>query len=307
MKHNHFILQLAFPLFFLMAAVAGAQTMPLVEQAQQSDAFKFSVQSQLVEVFLTVKEDNQWVPDLKIADFRLTEDGSPISILRIDNQEVPLQVVLLFDVSESIRDSLNTIQDAVAAFVESLNLKDRVILVLFSAEIAVYSQTTDDRTPILKAIRNAQAGGTTRLNDALLLGMNLLKDKRGRKAIVCFTDGEDTSDTTSRMVVRDAAAQFGYPIYTIGAGAGLELARLKFILSDFADISGGRAFFIQNLGKLRRVFMDIATELRSAYTLHYYTQVPPDGRWHELKVQTIDPKYTVHSRKGFFAVKAATK
>ena len=307
MKHTHFILQLAFPFFFLIAAVTGTKTTPLVGQAQQSDAFKFSVQSQLVEVFLTVKEDNQWIPDLKITDFRLAEDGSPVSISRIDNREVPLQVVLLFDVSESIRDSLNTIQDAVVAFVESLNRKDRVILVLFSTEIAVYSQTADDRTPILRAIRNARAGGMTRLNDAILLGMNLLKDKRGRKAIVCFTDGEDTSDTSSRMAVRDAAAQFGHPIYTIGAGAGLELARLKMILSDFAEISGGRAFFIQNLRRLRKAFMDVAAELRSAYVLHYYTQVLPDGQWHELKVETIDPKYTVHARKGFFAVKAATK
>jgi VWFA-related protein len=137
--------------------------------------------------------------------------------------------------------------------------------------------------------------------------MKLLTDKRGRKAIVCFTDGQDTSGTTSRIAVRNAAAQFGYPIYTIGAGAGLELSSLKIILSDFAEISGGRAFFIQNLRKLREAFMEVAAELRSAYVLYYYTQVLPDGRWHELKVSAVDPQYSVHARKGFFAGNAASK
>ena len=295
---------LIFP-FFLMAVIAGMQANSPVQQEQESDSFRISVQSQLVEVFLTVTEGNQWIPNLEVYEFRLTEDGSQVPVLRIDNQDVPLQIMLLFDVSESIRDSLNTIQDAVAAFVESLNPKDRVTLILFGSEIIVFPQITDDREPILKAIGNARAGGTTRLNDAMLLGMNLLKDKPGRKAIVCFTDGQDTAGTTSRKEVRNAAAQLGFPIYTIGAGAGLELESLKMILRDFAETSGGRAFFIQNLRRLREVFIEVAAELRSAYVLHYYTQVPPDGRWHDLRVETIDPKYTVHARKGFFARDAA--
>jgi Ca-activated chloride channel family protein len=288
-----------------MAAMAAAQMIPYVQQEQKSDPFRISVQSQLVEVFLTVTKGNQWIPNLKVSEFRLTEDGIPVPVLRIDNQDVPLQIVLLFDVSESIRDSLNTIQDAAAAFVESLNPEDRVTLVLFGSEITAYPQTTDDREPILRAIGNARAGGVTRLNDAILLGMNLLKDRLGRKAIVCFTDGQDTSGTTSRQEVRNAAAQSGFPIYTLGTGAGLELASLKMILRDFAEISGGKAFFIQNLRSLREVFIEVAAELRSAYVLHYYTQVAPDGGWHELKVETIDPKYSVHARKGFFAGAAA--
>ena len=265
------------------------------------DSYRISVQSQLVEVFLTVTKDDRWIPNLRASDFRLTEDGSTVPIVRIDNQGVPLQIALLFDVSESIRDSLPTIRDAIVAFVESLNREDRIALVLFNSEIAVHSQPTDDREPILKAIRNARAGGITRLNDAIVLGLRLLKDKGRRKAMVCFTDGQDTSGTTPRMVARKAATQSGYPIYAIGTGAGLELASLKAILHDFAEISGGRAFFIQNLGRLREVFVGVAAELRSAYVLYYYTQVPPDGRWHELKVQTNDPQYSVHSRSGFFA------
>jgi VWFA-related protein len=288
-------------LFLFAMAKAVAQTVPQQEQKSGRDDFRFSVQSQLVEVYATVTKGKQLIPHLKASDFRIAEDGLPVSIDRLDNKDVPLQIALLFDVSESVRDSLKTIQDAVAAFVKSLNSEDRVILILFSSEILTYPQTTDDREPILNEIRNARAGGTTRLHDAMLLAMRYLYGKSGRKAIVCFSDGEDTSGASSRTSVLNAAARCGFPIYTIGAGAGLELDSLKIVLRDFAEVSSGRAFFIQNLRKLREAFAEVAAELHSAYVLNYYTQVPSDGRWHELVVSTIDPDYSVHARRGFFA------
>ncbi len=285
----------------IAVALTGAQTVHQPEQQRDGNGLKFSVQSQLVEIYLTVTKGNQLVPNLKAADFKLTEDDQPVSIDHLDNQEVPLQIVLLFDVSESIRDSLQTIQDDAAAFVESLNPNDRVMLVLFNSEIHVYPQLTDDREPILREIRNAQARGMTKLYDAMLLAMKSLNGKPGRKAIVCFTDGQDTSGTSSRIAVLNAAARFGYPIYTIGAGAGLELDSLKILLREFADINSGKAFFIQNLRKLREAFVEVGTELRSAYVLNYYTLVPSDGRWHKLGISVSNPAYTVHARKGFFA------
>jgi VWFA-related protein len=285
----------------------GAPSMRQADQRKEGDSFRFFVQSQLVEIYLTVTSGNQLIPNLRASDFKLTEDGLPVSIERLDNLDVPLQIALLFDVSESIRGSLKVIQDAAAAFVDSLSPQDRVLLVLFNSEIRACPQTTDDREPILREIRNAQARGVTKLYDAMLLGMKYLDGQPGRKAIVCFTDGEDTSGTSSRVAVLNAAARFGYPIYTIGTGAGLELESLKIILREFAEINSGRAFFIQNLRKLREAFLEVAAELRSAYVLHYYTRVPPDGQWHDLSIRTLDPECSVHARKGFFAKKAENR
>jgi len=280
-----------------------AQGLSQPQQKSEGEGFRFSVQSQLVEVYLTVTRGNQLVPNLKLSDFKLMEDGIPVTADRLDNQEVPLQIVLLVDVSESIRDSLKTTQDVAIAFVDGLNPKDRVMLVLFNSEIRAFEQTTDDRKRIVTEIKNAQAQGMTRLYDSMLLGMQYLNGKPGRKAIVCFTDGENTSGTSSRAAVLNAAARFGYPIYTIGTGAGLELTSLQTLLREFADINGGRAFFIQSVHKLRDAFAEVATELRSAYVLNYYTRIPPDGRWHDLSISTADPGYTVHARKGFFATR----
>ena len=284
----------------IVAAEAGAQKISPA-QRQEEDGYKFIVQSQLVEIYLTVTQNNRLVPNLNASDFILVEDGTPVPIDRLDNQDVPLQIVLLFDISESIRDSLKTIQDAATVFVESMNPDDRVMLVFFNSEIHSFEQTSDDREPILREIRNVRAWGMTKLYDALLFGIKYLEGKQGRKAIVCFTDGQDTSGTSSRVAVLNAAARSGYPIYTIGTGAGLELASLKIILQEFADINSGRSFFIQNIRKLREAFLEVASELRSAYVLNYYTRVSPDGRWHALSISTLNPHCSVHARKGFFA------
>jgi VWFA-related protein len=280
-----------------VTALSGAQTVP---------GFKFSVQSQLVEVYLTVTSGKQLIPHLKASDFKVTEDGIPVSIDRLDSQDVPLQIVLMCDISESIREFLKEIQDAASAFIESMNPEDRVTLILFNSEIRVFPKNTSDRGPILNEIRNAHAGGMTKLHDSLLAGMKYLEGKPGRKAIVCLTDGQDTSSTSSRIAVLNAAARYGYPIYTIGTGAGLELSSLKMILRDFAEVNSGRALFLQSIRKLREAFAEIQAELRSAYVLNYYTHVPPDGRWHDLNIATVDPAFEVHARKGFFATTVKT-
>jgi VWFA-related protein len=278
----------------------GAQT---IFQAPKPEVngLKYSVQSQLVEIYATVTKGKQRISHLKASDFQLLEDDSPVSIDHLDNPEVPLQIVLLFDVSESIRDSLKEIQDAAILFVRSLNPKDRVTLVFFNSEIRVYPQLTDSREPAIREIRTAQAGGITKLYDAMMLGIKQLDGKSGRKAIICFTDGQDTSGTASRMAVLNAAARSGYPIYAIGTGAGLELESLQLLLGEFAEINGGRAFFIQNLRKLQEAFMEVGEELRSAYVLNYYTRVPSDGKWHSLQIRTTAPDFSVLARKGFFA------
>jgi VWFA-related protein len=285
-------------LFLFVFAAPAARA-----QASKTDGFKFAVQSQLVEVYLTVTKNNRLVPNMKSSDFSVTEDGKPIAIDRLDSQDVPLQIVLLFDISESVREDLKHLQDAAYAFIGSLNPQDRLMLVLFNSEIHEFVQNSDDRKNILEEIRNAQARGTTKLYDALLLGMNYLNGKPGRKAIVCFTDGQDTSGTSSRTAVLNAAAHFGFPIYTIGVGAGLEMDSLRIILKEFADVNSGKALFIENLRKLRSAFQEVASELHSAYVLNYYTQIPPDGKWHELNISINVPELEVHTRKGFFAGK----
>jgi VWFA-related protein len=288
-----------------MFGAADAQTLPARDQRDGNIRYNFAVQSQLVEVFCIVSKGKRLVPNLHASDFRLTEDGTPVVIDHLDNPDIPLQIVLMFDISSSVKESLSTIKEAARGFLESLNSEDRVMLVLFNSAIQAFPQSTENRNMILQEIRDAKAQGGTKLYEALLLAMQYLSGDSGRKAIVCFTDGQDTSSKASRTDVIDAATRVGYPIYIVGTGAGLGLSTSKMILNEFAAINGGRAFFIQSLGKLREAFAEVALELRSAYVLGYYTRIPADGMWHELDLTAIDPTYSVRARRGFVARRAA--
>ncbi|HYK91654.1 MAG TPA: VWA domain-containing protein [Acidobacteriota bacterium] len=266
----------------------------------QTDAI-FAVRTQLVQIYLTVTDGGHRVDNLAASNFKVSEDGVPVDIHSLDNETVPLQVALLLDTSESMREALPFVQEAALDFVNSLRPIDRVTLIPFSTDIRCVSQLTDDRGIILQAIRNTEAHGTTKLYDALLFAMKHLSGKDGRKAIVSFSDGEDTAQTSSLRVVLNAAARYGYPIYTVGAGAGLQRESLKRILRQLAEVNSGKMFFEDDTGALHTVFEEVAAELRSAYVLSYYTQVPFDGRWHDVQIEPTNPAYRIHCRRGFYA------
>ncbi|MFH1574750.1 MAG: VWA domain-containing protein, partial [Acidobacteriota bacterium] len=234
-------------------------------------------------------------------DFSILEDGRPRELYRLDTAEVPLQVALLLDTSDSMREALAVTQEAAVYFVESLNPKDRVTLIPFSSDIRFIPQLTDDPGPIKQAIRSTRARGATKLYDALLFAMKYLAEKEGRKAIVAFSDGQDTARSASLSVALNAAARYGYPIYTIGAGSGLRSEQLKRVLRQLAEINSGKCYYVEEPRDLKSAFSAVAGELRAAFVLNYYTQVPHDGRWHDVAISLPDPRYKIHSRKGFYA------
>jgi Ca-activated chloride channel family protein len=261
----------------------------------------FSVQSQLVQIYFTVTDGNRLVPHLDPAGFRASEDGNPIEFDRIDNQSAPLQIAVLFDLSESMRGSLHQIREAAITFIEALQPEDRVNLILFNSDIRSIPQITADRRPILEAIRQTNTQGGTKLYEALLYSMKLLNGKEGRKAIVCFSDGEDTSRYSSLKTVLNGAAHYGFPIYTIAAGSALSTRGLKTVLRQISNLNSGKALVVEDPRRLKEAFASVATELRSSYVLYYYTRAPFDGKWHSLTVRTADPRYEVHARHGFYA------
>jgi VWFA-related protein len=234
-------------------------------------------------------------------DFQLAEDGVVREIARLDAGTMPLQVALLLDASESMRGALRQTQEAAAYFVESMQPGDRVTLITFNSDIRSIAQTGDDLKPILDGIRQAEPRGITKLYDALLFAMKYLSEREGRKAIVVFTDGEDTAFGSPLGITLRAAAIYGYPIYTLSAGEALKNQVFRRTLQQLAEVNSARMFLVEDPAELRNSFRAVADELRSTYVLNYYTQVPRDGQWHTLDVRVNNPKFKVHTRKGFYA------
>lgn len=157
------------------------------------------IETNLVTIPVAVVDrNNRFVPDLRQADFQVFEDGKPQEIAYFANTEQPFTVVMLIDVSNSTRFKIEEIRDAALAFVKNLKENDRVMIVSFSEEVEVLTEPTSDRYAIARAVRNLQFGNGTSLYDAVDYVLNQrLKRIEGRKAVVLFSDGVDTTSRFS--------------------------------------------------------------------------------------------------------------
>jgi VWFA-related protein len=176
------------------------------EEVDTGDVIR--VDTTLVTIPVSVTDRNgRYIPNLRKEDFRLWEDGVEQSVAFFSSVDKPFSLVLMIDTSGSTRFRLEDIQDAAIAFVNQLRQDDRVMVVSFDDQVRVLSEFTSDRYRLRDAIRQTQTGNGTRLYDAVDLVMNQrLNSVAGRKAIVLFTDGVDTTSRHASYAenVRDA-------------------------------------------------------------------------------------------------------
>ncbi|HEY0378553.1 MAG TPA: VWA domain-containing protein [Pyrinomonadaceae bacterium] len=176
------------------------------EEVDENDVVR--VNTTLVSIPVTVMDrSGRFIPDLRQQDFHIYEDNVEQQVAYFASVEKPFTVALVIDTSASTRFRLEEIQDAAFAFINQLRPNDRVIVVSFDEEVRVLAQATSDRARLREAISRVRTGGGTKLYDAMDLVINrLLSREQGRKAVVLFTDGVDTTSTRAsyQSNVRDA-------------------------------------------------------------------------------------------------------
>ena len=153
------------------------------------------VNTTLITIPVSVMDrDGRYVPNLLKDDFRIWEDGVEQDVAFFQSVDKPFSVVLMLDTSPSTQFRLEDIQDAAITFVSQLRPDDRVMVVSFNDDIKVLSEFTTDRSKLQRAILKARTDDGTRLYDAVDMVMNQHFSRiQGRKAIVLFTDGVDTT------------------------------------------------------------------------------------------------------------------
>ena len=159
----------------------------------------YTVDTNLISTPVSVLDRNgRFIPGLKKKDFKIFEDGILQTIDTFYSSEMPFTVVLMIDVSPSTRYKLDDIHYAAITFVNQLRPSDRVMVVAFDQRVKILSEPTTDKKELYGAIYKAQFGSGTSLYDAVDYVSNLdLVTASGRKAIVIFTDGVDTTSRRS--------------------------------------------------------------------------------------------------------------
>jgi Mg-chelatase subunit ChlD len=153
------------------------------------------VDTTLVSIPVSVMDrDGKYIPNLRKEDFRIWEDGVEQLVAYFASTEKPFTVALVIDTSGSVKERLQEIQNAAMTFVDHLRSDDKVMVVSFDDKIRFLTpDPTTDRYAIRGAIDRVAPGSGTRLYDAVDQVMNKMRSIEGRKAIVLFTDGVDTT------------------------------------------------------------------------------------------------------------------
>ncbi len=259
------------------------------------------ITANLVSVPVTViNRQGQYVVDLRQNDFRIYEDGAEQTIAHFSNVDRPFSVALLIDTSGSTAPFLDQIKRAAKAFVEQLRPSDKVRPVYFHGEIkSLTTVGTNDRGQLNAAIDQIEPGDVlmgTRLYDAVDFALSALKPESTRKAVVLFTDGENTwGKATIKSTLREAE-ESDVIVYTLQYG---DMPPDKY-LQQLANKTGGRYFKAGDINAIRQSFAGVAEELRRQYVIGYYPKEPAQsGQERKIKVKVNRKAVAVRARRSY--------
>jgi len=269
-----------------------------------TDAFNIGVRTDLVELFLNVRNKGGWFIDgLKKEDFIVYDNGDARKLAFFESEEYPVTVVMLLDTSGSMTVSMAYLQTAASSFLTSLRANDRVALYSFGGMLKEVSPFTEEKMELVDHIDRIYADGGTPLYDAVVRGVSLLTKITGRKAILLFTDGADTTSRLSYESVARRCGRSSVPVFTVGCGDAVKNHAIRKLLDALSKNSGGQSIYVKNTRSLEKAFAKISDVLRTTYHAGYYTRKKPDGKWHDVSADLTSGRWSVYTRSGYYAVR----
>jgi Ca-activated chloride channel family protein len=282
---------------------------------RQQPSFRGGVE--LVSLNVTVTDGSQkYVTDLSQDDFNVFEDGVKQDVSFFSRTNLPIALALLLDTSASMETKLTTAQEAAIGFARRLRPQDLAEVIDFDSRVVVLQPFSNSASDLEQAIRKTSAGGSTSLYNAVYIALKDLKkavatnaEDIRRQAVIVLSDGEDTSSLLPFEEVLDLAKRSETAIYAIGLrnaeGPSTSMKGFKeaeFVLRQFAQETGGRAFFPSQIADLAGIYGQIGDELSSQYTVGYTSKnLRRDGAWRRIVVRVSRPNVTARTKQGYFA------
>jgi Ca-activated chloride channel family protein len=264
-------------------------------------------------VFTVTDRHGRYVKNLAKADFSVLDDSKPVEQIRSFHSEtdLPLQVGLMVDASNSVRDRFKFEQESAIEFLNQTVRPryDKAFVVGFDVTPEVTQDFTDNTEALSRGVRALRPGGGTAMYDALYFACRdkLLKEQQSgtvRRAIILLSDGDDNMSHVTREEAIEMAQRAGVIVYSISTNitGGARRGGDK-VLERIADATGGRAFFPFQLNDVANAFVEIQDELRSQYALSYNpANLRNDGRYHTIEILAQNHKgLRVRSRRGYYA------
>ncbi len=280
-----------------------------------------------IRLTVTVTSSKRLVTELNLENFQVWVDKDPAKIVRLSNQEVPVSLGILFDVSASMGTlrttkklgELSLIQRALAKFFEHSNPANDYFLVGFNVKPQLLVDWTSDTASIMDNLGVVKPKGNTALFDACYVAMEKLqRGRHSKRVLLLITHGQDNTSRFSFHEVKELLKETGILLYAIhlqsseAAGSALGMED-EGVLYELTTTSGGFLY----IGKIFRrqrdaeeIFETIANELRNQFSLEIESRgVASKKKWHKIKVKLTSTSgdsaiknLTLRTRAGYYSL-----
>src|SRR6201981_3082132 len=272
----------------------------------------YKSESDLVLVPVTITDPmNRLVTGLDKENFSVFEGKDQQDIRHFSSEDAPVSLGVIFDMSGSMSSKIERAREAVIEFFKTANPQDEFFMITFAdkpEEISDFTQSIED---IQGKLVYTIPKGRTALLDAIYLGVSKMRQaKYPKRALLVISDGGDNHSRYTEGEIKSVVKEADLLMYAIGIYdrymSTPEEQLGPALLGDLTELTGGRAFTIDNPNDLADVATKIGIELRNQYVLGYRPKNPAhDGKWRKIKVKLIPPKglppLRVYAKTGYYA------
>jgi Ca-activated chloride channel homolog len=278
--------------------------------ASHTRPYKSSVELVLVPVTIT-DPMNRLVTGLDKDNFTVFEGKNQQEIKSFSSEDAPVSLGVIFDMSGSMSSKIERAREAVVEFFKTANPQDEFFMITFADKPEEVSDFTSSIEDIQGKLVYTVPKGRTALLDAIYLGVSKMRHaKYPKKAMLIISDGGDNHSRYTEGEIKSMVKEADVLIYAVGIYDHYfptEEEKLgPALLSEVTELTGGRAFTIDNPNDLADVATKIGIELRNQYVLGYRPTNPTrDGKWRKIKVKLLPPKglppLRVYAKTGYYA------
>jgi len=280
---------------------------------KQGQSLHIDVDLALVNVTVTDPYD-RLVTGLEPDNFRVFENNIEQEIQYFSSEDIPISIGVIFDISGSMTNKVGKAKEAALQFFKTANPQDEFFLVGFNERAELMSAFTTSVEDLQSRLLSASAKGRTALLDAIYLGLSEMRAARNAKrALLIISDGGDNHSRYHENDIKRLAREADAQLYSVGIFDPLDYRSRTpeelngpSLLSEVTELTGGRAFEVENVSELPDIAEKIGAELRNQYILGYRpSNKSHDARWRKIKVKLRAPKglppLSVYAKTGYYA------
>ncbi len=280
---------------------------------KQGQTVHIDVDLALVNVTVT-DPYNRLVTGLDPDNFRVFENNIEQEIQYFSSEDVPISIGVIFDLSGSMANKVGKAKEAALQFFKTANPQDEFFLVSFNERAELMSAFTSSVEDLQSRILSASTKGRTALLDAIYLGLSEMRTARnGKRALLIISDGGDNNSRYNEKDIKKLVREADTQLYSVGIFDPFEYRSRTpeelngpSLLTELTELTGGRAFTVENVNELPDIATKIGSELRNQYILGYRpSNKSHDARWRKIKVKMRAPKglppLSVYAKTGYYA------